>query len=77
MKQSQVMKTETNAQKIARFYNVSRLQKKYQEVVEKHRNKKLTDLEFIFECEKIYANTRRGGFISLDEWKNETRRNDK
>ena len=65
---------ETNSQKINRFYNISKINKNYKDLVEKHMNKKLSDWEFIFECEKIYANTWRKGFISLDEWKNETKK---
>jgi hypothetical protein len=47
---------ETNAQKIARFYTISKVNNKYQEIVALHQNKKIDDAEFIFRADKIYSN---------------------
>ena len=62
---------ETNAQKIARFYTISKVNKKYQEIVSLHQNKVIDDYEFIFRADKIYSNDWRVKFLDLNEWKND------
>ena len=62
------MNKETNQQKITRIYNISKVNKSYEEIVEKHRNWLLSDWEFIFEADKIFVNRRRSGFLNLNEW---------
>jgi hypothetical protein len=49
------MKKETNSEKIKRIYTISEVNKLYKEIVEKHRNKEITDAELIFGYDKIYA----------------------
>ena len=58
---------ETNKQKIQRFYTINKVNKSYEDIVEKHRNWLLTDWEFIFEADKIYNAKWRSGFITLQE----------
>ena len=62
---------ETNQQKIDRYYNISKINTKYNVLVFKHMKKQISDAEFIFECDKLYSDSWRKSFISLDEWKNE------
>ena len=67
---------ETNAQNIARIYTISKVNKKYQEIVALHQNKKISDAEFIFMADKIYSNDWRASFLDINEWKkNETTAN--
>lgn len=60
---------EINAQKIKRYYNISKINKKYKVLVFKHMKKEITDAEFIFECDKLYSDSWRKDFISLEEVK--------
>jgi len=53
------MKKETNTQKIQRIYNISKVNKAYQDIVSLHRNKIISDIEFLFRANKIYSDTRR------------------
>lgn len=62
---------ETNSQKIKRYYNISKINTKYKDIVWQHINKEITDAEFIFECDKLYSDSWRKDFISLEEWKDE------
>ena len=65
---------EKNAEKIKRIYTISKVNKSYEEIVEKHRNWLLSDWEFIFEADKIFSNRWRSGFISLNEFRDERKK---
>lgn len=71
------MKKETNKQKIDRYYTISRINTKYRALVIKHMDWILSDAEFIFESDRIYNWSWRKDFISLEQVRDETRRNDK
>lgn len=66
---------ESNQDKIKRIYTISKVNKKYQEIVSLHKNKKITDDYFLFCADKIYSNDWRAKFLSIDEWKNEIKTN--
>jgi len=62
---------ETNAQKIQRYHTIAKVNPKYRNLCNQHLNKEITDSAFLFECDKIWVNRGRGGFISLNERQNE------
>jgi hypothetical protein len=50
------MKIETKSEKIKRIYTISKVNKKYQEIVSLHQNKVIKDDEFLWRADKIYSN---------------------
>jgi hypothetical protein len=62
---------ESTKDKIRKIYNISKLQKKYQGIVEQHKAGQIDDYEFIFHYNRIYAEGWRKGFRSLIEIRDE------
>lgn len=71
------MKKESNSDKIKRIYTISKINKRYENIVDKHKRWEIDDTEFIFESDRIYNWSWRKDFISLEQVRDETKKETK